>query len=146
IGAADSPYTREKFSNGLLLHKRLQEVTDQLVGIDLDGSAAEWMNSQGLPPTLVMNMDQASLLEFTPEVIVFGETIEHLLNIGLSPETLESCMSPSAQLISSTRGCYHPWFMAVVFRNYDALHEDHKVGVSYGRLRQTLKTSGIKLE
>src|SRR5690606_34514915 len=67
-------------------------------------------------------------------------------NIGLCLDTLKSCMSPATRLVISTPNCYHLWFISMVFRNYETMHEDHKIAFSYGLLRQTLKAGGLRLE
>lgn len=145
IGAADSPYTYEKFASGLLLHKRLGDVAATLLGIDLDAEAANWLNSQGLPETLTMDMNQVSELGFTPDVIVFGETIEHVVNLGACLETLKACMKEDTLLIISTPNCFHLRFTSMVLRNHEKIHDDHKVGFTYGLLYQLLKSQGLAI-
>lgn len=146
IGAADSPFTRDKYASGLLLHKRLSEVAIELVGIDLDQEAADWMNSQGLPETRVVDMNDVSDLGFRPDVIVFGETIEHMVNVGASLNTLKSCMTSETRLVISTPNCYHLWFTSMVLRDHELIHDDHKVGFTYGLLWQALQSQGLKMD
>lgn len=146
IGAADSPYTRDKYASGLLLHKRLSNVAFELVGIDLDKDAVDWMNSQGLPETRVVDMNDVCDLGFSPEVIIFGETIEHVVNVGASLNTLKSCMTQDTRLVISTPNCYHLWFASMVLRDHELIHDDHKVGFTYGLLWQALKSQGLKID
>lgn len=145
IGAADSPYTKSKYLNGTLLHKRLDGVAQELYGIDLDADAANWLNDKGLPKILTVDMNAAIDFKFEPDVIIFGETIEHVMNIGTCIETLKKWMKPSTKLLISTPNCYHLWFTSMVLRNYEDIHEDHKVGFSYGLLYQLLKSQGLKI-
>jgi hypothetical protein len=145
IGAADSPYTCAKFDSNLLLHKRLSTVTTELLGIDLDADAADWLNHQGLPEIRVMDMNDIASLEFRPQVIVFGETIEHVVNIGTCLATLKSCMNAETLLLISTPNCFHLRFASMVLRNYEDVHDDHKVGFSYGLLHQLLRSQKLKI-
>lgn len=143
VGAADSPYTKQKYASGILLHKRLSAVALELLGIDLDADAAKWLNDQGLPEILAVDMNVLAELEFKPDVIIFGETIEHVVNIGTCIETLKKCMGPSTKLLISTPNCYHLWFTSMVLRDYEDIHDDHKVGFSYGLLCQLLRSQGL---
>jgi hypothetical protein len=146
VGSADSPYTQQKFDNGLLLHSRLGGVAEELVGVDLDAEAARWMNCRGLAETHVMDLDRAPSLGFSADVIIFGETIEHLVNVGLCLDSLKACMTESTRLIVSTPNCYHLWFTSMVLRNHETVHDDHKVGFTYGLLFQTLRHKGLMVE
>jgi hypothetical protein len=143
IGAADSPHTRKKLAAGLLLHERLSTVATGLLGIDLDADAATWLNEQGLPEIRVVDMNNAPDLGFDPEVIVFGETIEHVVNVGACLDTLKACMKPNTSLVISTPNCFHLWFMSMVVRNHESIHDDHKVGFTYGLLVQLLESQGL---
>ncbi len=145
IGAADSPYTKEKYSNNTLLHKRLSTITSKLIGIDLDTDASKWLNDKGLPEIIAMDMNKLADLGEKPDVIIFGETIEHLVNIGTSLDILKRCMGPSTKLLISTPNCYHIWFTSMVLRGYEDIHDDHKVAFSYGLLSQLLKSQGLKI-
>lgn len=143
IGAADSPHTRKKLELGLLLHHNLSDVALELVGIDLDAEAAAWVNAQALPEIRVLDMNRISELGFQPDVIVFGETIEHIVNLGACLDTLKSCMGPDTRLVISTPNCFHLWFMSMVLRNHESIHDDHKIGFTYGLLVQLLRSQGF---
>lgn len=143
VGAADSPYTQHKYASGTLLHKRLSTVASELLGIDIDEEASNWLNDRGLPRIVAADITDAANMRFAPDVIVFGETIEHVANIGTCLENLKRCMTPSTKLLISTPNCYHLWFTSMVLRNHEVIHDDHKVGFSYGLLRQLLESQGL---
>lgn len=145
VGAADSPYTQEKFESGLLLHSRLASVASELIGIDLDEEAATWLNTQGLPEIKIVDLDEAQHLGYRPEVIIFGETIEHVTNLSSCLEALKSCMTAETKLVISTPNCFHLWFISMVLRNYEEVHDDHKVGFTYGLLFQLLRRCGLEI-
>jgi hypothetical protein len=91
-------------------------------------------------------MNSVSDLGFRPQVIIFGETIEHITNIGSCLETLKLCMDEETKLIISTPNCYALRFFSMVLRMRETIHDDHKVGFSYGLLHQLLKSHGLRVE
>lgn len=146
IGAADSPYTKDAYATGLLLHKRLSEVASELIGIDLDAAAADWLNQKGLPKVYVTDLNEAATLNFAPDVIVFGETIEHVPDPGHCLDVLKSCMGAKTKLIITTPNCFDLRFFSMVLHNHERIHDDHKVGFTYGLLAQLLSSKQLKID
>ena len=146
IGACDAPYTANKLKAGLLLHKRLQGVAREVVGVDIDEESIAYLKDKGISD--IVNIDFFALpsLEIKPDVIVFGETIEHLENPGLYLETLNRFMAPEAKLIISTPNCYSISGQFRVLLNKENIHPDHRVGFSAALLEQLLDKMGFNIE
>jgi len=147
IGATDSPYTEDKFKNGLLLHTQLMQCSSEVYGIDIDQKAISFLQSQGISNITYHDMNYVKNLDYTPDVIIFGEIIEHLQNLQLALTTLKSIMTPETKLIISTPNLLSILsFMSSFLLNREWIHEDHKVGFTYGLLNQLLVANNLQVE
>lgn len=147
VGAADSPYTEQKLEQGLLLHQRLSSVTSELHGIDIDPEAVEIVNKSGLARIQVRDINDLHMEdEQRFDVIIFGETIEHLVDLGSSLESLKRCMDNNSVLLISTPNLFSLDLFRMGARGKEHVHDDHKVGFSYGLLSQLLTSAGLDVE
>lgn len=144
IGACDSPYTIEKYNSGLLLHQKLAQTARKLQGVDIDGDAIEVMNSLGFGDIELMDISEYSVGSEYPEVIVLGETIEHLENPGLFLLGLRDKMNDDSELLVSTPNVYSLGFQLMVLRGRESIHPDHLLGYSPGLLMQTMRRFGFE--
>ena len=146
IGACDAPYTLEKHRQGLLLHEKLHMVSSEVVGIDNDEKAVGIMSDLGYNDVICFDMNKVNELDFVPQVIVFGETIEHLMNIEVAISNIKKVMSEDCQLLISTPNafCLFNFLRAIIKR--EATHEDHKHYFSPQTLKQLLEANGLKTE
>jgi 2-polyprenyl-3-methyl-5-hydroxy-6-metoxy-1,4-benzoquinol methylase len=142
IGAADSPYSLEKLRQGLLLQTKIGEVAMRLIGIDSDQEAVELLQATGVQNLMVGDVDSTPALPFIPNVVVFGETIEHLTNIGTALESLKRLMNSHTRLLISTPNVLSLY----VFCKRETQHDDHRVGFTYGLLLQVLNSYGLEVE
>ncbi len=134
IGACDSPHAKEKLQSGLLLHAQLCKVASTCSGIDIDRESIDWLVNQGFSNVEFLDMHQLDQSTFNAEVVVFGETIEHLSNPGECLASLHRYMRESSQLVLSTPNCYGLWLVSQSLRNFEKIHDDHRVGFTYGLL------------
>ena len=146
IGACDSPYTEEKLRKGLLLHSQLESVTSELLGVDIDSAAIEFLKLRGITNIVHCDFQELSRLSFKPEVIVFGETIEHLTNPGNYLSALKEVMAADCSLIISTPNCYSLIHQFMVLTNREMIHPDHHLGFSPGLLIQLMTKTGLSVE
>jgi len=145
IGATDSPFTLQKLQEGTLLHKKLMEVSDEVTGIDLDQTAVSLLARHGIDNILHLDMDRLHELNATPDVIVLGETIEHLQNVSTCLTSLKQVMAPHTLLVISTPNCYAVLWTVMVLLNFESIHDDHKLAFSYGLLHQMLRANGLEI-
>ena len=54
IGACDHPFTRERWEKGNLLYKRISDVSNKQLGIDLIEGAAKFLNSKKIPNSRII--------------------------------------------------------------------------------------------
>lgn len=147
IGATDAPYTKEKLNSGLLLHQRLMKHADTLYGIDINQSAIDYLKTRGINNIYHFDMNMLGNLDFSPDIIVFGEIIEHLQNLRIVISNLKSIMTVDTELIISTPNqLYLLTLLIVCIKHREYLHEDHKTGFTYGSLKQLLESNGLELQ
>lgn len=147
IGAADSPYTELKISKNLLLHKKLESTSSKLVGIDIDQNAINYLKDNGINNILnidLMGDNIFKLGEF--DVIVFGETIEHLNNIGFFLDRIKKLMHKDTLLVVSTPNARSFDQILCTLFGYEVIHEDHLVNFTYASLLQMMKKNGFNIE
>jgi 2-polyprenyl-3-methyl-5-hydroxy-6-metoxy-1,4-benzoquinol methylase len=53
------------------------------------------------------DMNKLENLDFKPDIIIFGEVIEHLMNLEIALTNLKKVMSKDTLLIISTPNAYH---------------------------------------
>lgn len=145
IGACDAPYTLQKFKNNLLLHTKLSKVSREILGIDIDKDAIEFLSQEGYDNIVYYNMDNLGDLEFKPEVIVFGETIEHLTNLGCALENIKKITNDECELLISTPNAFYIMNFFNSIRKKEEAHEDHKVLFSYQTLKQLLESKSFEI-
>ena len=147
LGATDAPFTEQKYNDHLLLHTQIMAVASSVKGIDIDQSSIDFLKSKGIDNIEFFDMNQLGQLGMTPDVIVFGEIIEHLQNLKTALENLRSIMNPETRLIISTPNLYYILnTLIVALQNRECIHEDHKTGFTYGALKQLLEANHLQLE
>lgn len=145
IGACDAPYTAEKKAAGLLLHEKLDRVTSKLLGIDIDHGAIELMESYGFTNIIRYDMNKLGELDFSPEVIVFGETIEHLVDFGHVFENFRSIMSTNTVLCISTPNAFSISNFKNALKGYESTHHDHTVCFTPRTLEHMVEVNGFRV-
>ncbi len=151
IGACDSPFTQEKFNGerGPFLYREIDKVCSDQLGIDLDRESVEFLNSHRseLPKStaLCMDMNKFEELDYSPDIIIFGEVIEHLMNLEVALSNLKKVMKKDTLLIISTPNAY--CFEGIIGNIFgrESFHEDHKVYFTYGMLTNLLRHNQIQV-
>lgn len=151
IWACDSPFTKEKFNGecGPFLYREIDSVCSHQLGIDLDQESVDFLNSKksDLPnsETRCIDMNKFEDLNYTPDVIIFGEVIEHLMNLEVAFSNLKKVMNKDTILVISTPNSY--CFEGIIWNIFwrESFHEDHKVYFSYGMLANFLRHNEIQV-
>ncbi len=150
IWASDSPYTVQKFNGqmGAFLYREIDKVCAEQVGVDLDQASVDFLNSKKEELTssrsICLDMNQFWDLDYEPDVIIFGEVIEHLMNLETALTNLKKVMKKDTLLIISTPNCFS--FDAIIANllGYELFHPDHKVYFSHRMLTHLLKFNWLK--
>lgn len=147
IGASDWPYTEEKYERGCLLYERIGKVASEQLGLDLDQEASDFLNAKQIQNSriVVLDMNALQTLEFKPDVIIFGETLEHLMNLEVALENIKSIMNEETKLVISVPNAFHFLnFVYGLFRK-EHQHPDHSVAFTYKTLTQLLGKVGFQV-
>jgi len=146
IGATDSPYTEQKFSDNLLLHTKIQKNASELLGIDIDKDSIDFLSKKGINNIIEFNMNNLKELNFEPDVIIFGETIEHLMNQEVALSILKKSMNKDTRLLVSTPNAM--WLNKIIdtFTSQENQHTDHKMIFSYATVKNLFEANGFVLE
>ncbi|MBE9468218.1 MAG: methyltransferase domain-containing protein [Bacteroidetes bacterium] len=146
IGATDSPYTEQKFSDNLLLHTKIQKKASELLGIDIDKDSIDFLCKKGVDNIIEFNMNNLKELNFEPEIIIFGETIEHLMNQEIALSILKKSMNKDTKLLVSTPNAM--WLNKIIdtFKFQEIQHTDHKMIFSYATIKNLFETNGFVLD
>ena len=146
IGACNSPFTEDSFSDGSILYKKINDVCKSQIGIDLDAESAAFLNKQKLERSRVVigNMNDELNLDIKPDVVIFGETLEHLVNLGVALENIKRLLEKDTTLfISVPNALYIRNFVYALFRK-EWQHPDHKVAFTTKTLSALLVETGFK--
>lgn len=149
IWACDSPYTIEKYYWNMwpLLYRDIDKVCLEQLWIDLDKKSIDFLNDKKddfkKSNISFLNMNKLQELNYKPDVIIFWEVIEHLMNIEVALTNIKKVMNKDTILIISTPNCfYFPNFINTFFW-FEQMHEDHKVFFSYWYLKNLLNFNNL---
>ena len=146
IGATDAPYAKQKLEAGLLLHQKINDVAKDVLGIDIDEEAISFLKEKGIDNIIPYDMNRLKTLEYDPDIIIFGETIEHLMNLELAISNLKQIMSEHTSLIVSTPNAL--WINKVIdtLLQSEHQHPDHKVVFSLATLKNLFEANNLSVE
>ncbi|MFW5704362.1 MAG: class I SAM-dependent methyltransferase [Nanoarchaeota archaeon] len=147
IGACDAPYTKIKEKQKSLLYLKISKVCKEQLGIDLDKKSIEYLNNKKLKNSKIkyVNMNNLEKINFKPEVIVFGETIEHLMNLQTALENIKKIMTEDTLLLVSTPNSNFIFRILEGIRGKVTEHEDHNVLFNYKTLEQLFRKTKFKV-
>ncbi len=146
IGATDAPYTKPKLEAGLLLHDKIEKVAADVLGIDIDQEAIDFLKEKGMDNIIPFDMNKLEALDYKPDVIIFGETIEHLMNQELAITNLKQIMSPETLLVVSTPNAL--WLNKIIdtLLQTEHQHPDHKVVFSLATLKNLFEANELNVK
>jgi len=146
IGACDAPYTLKKHEQGLLLHEKLNKICSEIIGIDIDDKAVHIMNNLGYQNIICIDMNKVSELKFVPDIILMGETIEHLMNMEVVLTNIKRVMNEKCELLISTPNAFFINNFLNALKKRENTHEDHKHCFSPQTLTQLLAANHLNVE
>lgn len=150
IWACDAPYTKEKYNWEMwpLLYRKIDKICSEQLWIDLDKESIEFLNSKNKEfsksKVIFFDMNKLEKLDFEPDIIIFWEVIEHLMNLETALTNIKKVMWKETLLIISTPNAYcFEWILwNLVWREF--FHPDHKVTFTYWLLKNLLKYNWIR--
>jgi len=153
LGCANYPYTQESIDKKMLLHFALQNTSSELYGFDFDQPGIDILTANGtknLYRADLERLDEVPLNE-TFDVIVAGEMIEHLNNVGLFLDGIKRFMRPDTQLLLTTINAYCGmrffWYgLRGKGGKQEPVHPDHVSYYSYSTLSVLLRRYSLRVD
>lgn len=138
LGCCDFPTTEFKFDRNIALFQRIEKVCKAQEGLDNDQESMNYLHSMGYKNVSFFDLNKPGRVDFKPEVIVFADTLEHLMNLETALTSLIGLMNEKVELIITVPNA--TMFERVIgnFRGYIHEHDDHKVSFTYTALKQLL--------
>jgi 2-polyprenyl-3-methyl-5-hydroxy-6-metoxy-1,4-benzoquinol methylase len=148
LGCADYPMTEEKLRDGELLYAKICEVADKVTGVDYSPQGIEVLRSAGYENLLLGSaeeLDELHLAE-TFDVILAGELIEHLMNVGRFFEGAARLMSPETSLIVTVPNAHAiKRFLRVLFGS-EMVNRDHAYYFSQANIELLCDRYGLRID
>ena len=151
LGFIQHTIYEKKIQENDWLHRKLDEVSDKLVGVDYLKDAVVNIREKYKYECYfgdVMQLDQCELND-TFDIIVCGELIEHIENPGLMLDGIKRFMNENTTLIITTP---NPWYVErikLIKRNKledQWLNKEHVSWFSYETLKQLLARKGYNAQ
>jgi 2-polyprenyl-3-methyl-5-hydroxy-6-metoxy-1,4-benzoquinol methylase len=145
LGCSGSPTTIARFKSDCLLHKNLLKVTKELYGIDIDKSSIEYLRNQGIEKLFIANVEHLEEIKFDKsfEIVLAGELIEHLDNVGLMLREVKKFLKSDGVLLISVPNAFAIKHILRAIVRKDVSMPDHNYYFSYKTLRSLLKKYGF---
>jgi 2-polyprenyl-3-methyl-5-hydroxy-6-metoxy-1,4-benzoquinol methylase len=146
IGCADYPMTTEKAGNGELLYANLCRVAAKVTGVDYSHEGVQVLSSLGYENLIVGDAEnlQSLNLDDSFDVIVAGELIEHLMNVGRFFEGVRSIMTAQTSLILSVPNAHAAKrFLRVLFGS-ELVNRDHAYYFSQANIELLCERYGLE--
>lgn len=145
VGACDAPFALEKAKAGELLHQKIMQVADEIIGVDIDQSAINVLKSIGISDIIEADVCSDSFLEGEEfDVILCCDVIEHVSAPGPLIAACRRFMSKDSILIVTTINAtaFKPALRAFLGR--ESVHNDHVAYFSYATLGKLLTLEGLR--
>lgn len=128
-------------------HKRLKDISKELIGGDIETNGIEFVNSKGFD-FRYFDIENTNILEETGKFdrILLLDVIEHLNNIGNSLENVKNYMDTNTEFIISTPNpmALNNIFRTLLGKRINTL-EDHTVWMDEINFQQFAKRYGFKI-
>jgi SAM-dependent methyltransferase len=153
LGCTNYPYTQDAVDNDMLLHFEIENVAEELYGLDFDQAGIDILASHGSKNIFRADLEKLEDLELegTFDVIIAGEMIEHLNNPGLFLSGIQRFMTPETRLVLTTINAYCGMrFFYYALRGkggrVELVHPDHVAYYSYFTLKLLVERHNLHVE
>lgn len=145
LGAADSPFHKDKAPRGELLHQKLQSVASRLVGIDSDREAVSWLREHHE----ISNIRVADVCSGVGDVGTFDlvlccDIIEHVSEPSALLKGVKSLMHPGSRLIVTTVNALSIKGALRALLGREAVHPEHVSYYSFATLSSLMLRDGLR--
>jgi SAM-dependent methyltransferase len=152
LGCTNYPYTKDAIENQMLLHFELEKIASEIYGFDFDQEGLDLLREKGSGNLYKADLEHLEDVALTKtfDVIIAGETIEHLSYPGLFLDGIKRFMSTEASLVITTVNAYCAMrFVQYALRGNGGLnepvHPDHVSYYSYRTIKLLLERHELEL-
>jgi SAM-dependent methyltransferase len=150
LGCTNYPYTAESLEQNCLLHSDLAKISKELYGFDFDQKGLDILSENGTKNLYLADLeklDEVNLDEIF-DVIIAGEMIEHLSNVGLFLRGIKRFMNKNTKLIITTINAYGALRFAIYGLRGNGgkkefVHPDHVAYYSYSTLNLVISRENL---
>jgi 2-polyprenyl-3-methyl-5-hydroxy-6-metoxy-1,4-benzoquinol methylase len=140
-------YWQEAISNPRWLHKSIEQIAQEVVGIDTATEAITYLREiKGLQNIYLGDAQYLEKLRLGIfDVVVAGEVLEHLPNPGLFLESAHTVIASSGILILSTTNAYCARRFLRILVGQESIHPDHVSYYSHRTLARLAELCGYSM-
>lgn len=143
LWATDWPYTREKYEKWVLLHDQITKVASQTLWLDLDEDSIQYLRTKWIDNIIQVDFNVLENIDFVPDVIIFGETIEHIMNYEHFFSQIKKVMTPDTELIITTPNATCLIIVLLSLVRIELVHPDHNAIFTIGTLTQLVEKNWL---
>ncbi|QCS49042.1 class I SAM-dependent methyltransferase [Picosynechococcus sp. PCC 11901] len=146
VGCTDFPFFKESLNQGFLLHEKVNQVAQKVIGIDIAQSEVQEMQSHGYDVRL-FDAQKMSTYQWKEkfDVVLLGDVIEHIPNIGLVIEESIKMLSQDGIIVITVPNAFGIIRFLKSFFKYEQVHPDHLVYFSSGTLETLAERFDLKV-
>jgi 2-polyprenyl-3-methyl-5-hydroxy-6-metoxy-1,4-benzoquinol methylase len=148
IGCADYPMTEEKADKGELLYTSICEAAAKVIGVDYSPEGVAVLESLGYENLVVGDAEDLGALGLDEsfDVIVAGELIEHLMNVGRFFQGVRDLMSRDTTLILSVPNAHAAKRFLRVALGSELVNRDHAYYFSQANIELLCTRHGLEVQ
>lgn len=152
FGCTDWPYQIEQIANGNLLHSKLINTANSVIGIDVDSEGIAELQRTYKDHLFIEGDISTSestkneILKFKPDILLIPDVIEHIENSRLFLSAINELMKKTKciAVITTPNANSLKTFLPVFF-NLDFTHPDHCLLHNEFTITHVLKDSDVKI-
>lgn len=150
IGACDSPYSKERYLNGSLLHREINAVCNKVIGLDIDRESIKELRDLGVKNifygNIVDDVYETDIQAFSFDYVILGDVIEHLDNPGYALKNIRKMMKDHTNVIITVPNCFSYIAIKNLVNRHEVVHPDHVFWTSKVTMEKMLKNQGFKIK
>lgn len=124
VGCSDYPITLQRITDQNLLHQNLQNIANEIVGIDLSEEGIAILKEHGFNDVYLMDAENMELTTKF-DVILAGDVLEHLNNPGMFLRKARSLLNTDAEVIIAVPSALTFNNLKAWFLGREQVHSDH---------------------
>ena len=149
LGCTDAPATAEKGDCGILLHQQLARCAASLTGVDINDEGLEILRRKyGFDNLYLHDVEELETLQLPEpiDVVVAGELLEHLNNVGRFFEGCKALLNPNGAslLVTVPNSPSIKRICAAIVHGSESVHPDHTCYFSPSTLSETARRHGMR--